>query len=129
MSTDPMPQDIQIFRDNDLSFLVEIKNAEDGELKDLTSWEGWFAVKDRDTFADSQILIIKRTTVLAEGEKVAGSVGVIQFHILRTDTADLKAGIYFWDAGIWADSIKHTVAKGQLELKQPILLGDVPAVV
>ncbi|KKL70605.1 hypothetical protein LCGC14_2103220, partial [marine sediment metagenome] len=55
------------------------------------------------------------------------SAGLMTFYFERADTVDLKAGTYFWDFGIFRASEKITCGKGQLELKQPILLGDVPA--
>lgn len=125
-SAQVLPQELTVFRDNNCTFDTEVKNGSTGELKDLTAYEGWFAVKDRDTHSDSKILIIKRTTVAEEGEKLPAT-GMMRFYLTRANTVALKAGIYFWDFGIYNDDEKITCAKGQLELKQPILLGDVPA--
>ncbi|KKL21190.1 hypothetical protein LCGC14_2447950, partial [marine sediment metagenome] len=65
---DPLPQEISAFRDNDWSFEAAVTQAEDGSAVDLSAWNGWFALKDRDTYSDSQILIFKRTDVAGEGE-------------------------------------------------------------
>jgi len=126
--TEPLPQEIQVFRDNNWTFIALVSQEIDGTPLDLSSWEGWFALKDRDTYSDSQILIFKRTDVPAEGEILTpASNGEMKFYFLRADTADLKEGVYFWDFGVFRGTEKITAAKGQLELKQPILLGDVPA--
>ncbi len=126
--TDPLPQEIEAFRDNDWSFEAAVTQAEDGSAVDLSSWNGWFAMKDRDTYSDDQILIFKRTDVAGEGEiQLPTAAGLMTFYFFRADTKDLKAGTYFWDFGIFRGDEKITCGRGQLELKQPILHGDIPA--
>lgn len=124
---EPLPQEVQVFRDNNWSITCTVHSAVDGTLYDLATWEGWFAIKDRDTYSDAQILVLKKTTVPAEGEILTPTTdGEMMFYFVRADTKDLKAGTYFWDFGIFRGTEKVTAGKGQLELRQPILLGDVP---
>jgi hypothetical protein len=127
-TVDPLPQEIKIFRDNNWSFIAIVYSALTGTEFDFTpGWEGWFALKDRDTYSDANILIFKRTDVAGEGDVLTpATAGRMQFFFEREDTRDLKEGVYFWDFGVFRGDEKMTAAKGQLELKQPILLGDIP---
>jgi len=128
-TNEPLPQELQVFRDNTWTLTVVNRQVEDGAAFDLTDgWHGWFVMKARDTHSDSNILIEKRTDVAGEGEIVVpATAGTVRFFFERADTRDLKSGVYFWDSGIFRGTEKITTSKGQLELKQPVLLGDVPA--
>ena len=124
--SEPLPQEIQIFRGNTWSFTAEVRSASSGEIVDLTGYTGWFAVKARDSYSDTNILIWKRTDVAGEGSIVAPTTGRMLFTMLAADTSALAPGVYFWDFGIFDVDEKITCARGQLELKLGVLHG-VPA--
>jgi hypothetical protein len=126
-NSEPLPQEIRVFRDNNFTFTCEVRHHTTGETMDLMGWEAWFAVKGRDRYKDSEILIFKRTSDISEGKILfPTSEGRCEFYLQRADTRDLKEGVYFWDFGIFrvGDQQKITTAKGHLELLQPVLAGD-----
>jgi len=126
----PLPQDVLAFRDNNWSLVATVYEEDatgSPSLFDLTGYTGWLAVKERDTHADSEIVIMKRTDDPVEGSIATPTNGEMTFLVVRADTVDLKAGVYLFDFGIFVGTTKRTVGRGQLTLQQPVLLGDVPA--
>lgn len=122
-----LPEDIQIFQDNDLILDVSVV-SEDGSVFNLSGFVGIFTLKLDPRHRDDQTFLQKETDKATEGSIVSDVGGTMQFLIDRTDTASLKPGLYYWDITIFnsTTSVKYTVLSGALRVLQPILHG-VPA--
>jgi len=104
---------IEIYKgdDRDIQFTVQDM---DGNAKDITGADLWFTVKKNITDNTAKIYL---TT--GDGMTISASdsaVGVFTVNISTTDTEDLKAGEYVWEAKMKLNNRVTTLHQDKFEI-------------
>lgn len=120
-----LPEEIQIFQDNDLRFDVTVVD-DSGVAFDLTNYVGVLTLKEDPSYRDSLVLLQKETDKASEGAIDDAASGTMHFLLDRTDTEVLKPGLYYFDVVIYdsTNDLKYTTYSGTMRVLQGTLHGN-----